>query len=52
MRKEFQGLSPIKEVIAEMSTHLLCKEVTLCVLSGVEGRAPCCVEVETYFEVE
>ncbi len=25
VRKDFQGLSPAKEVIAEMSTHLLCK---------------------------
>ncbi len=26
-RKDFQGLSPAKEVIAEMSTHLLCKRL-------------------------
>jgi hypothetical protein len=27
VRKDFQGLSPAKEVIAEMSTHLLCKRL-------------------------
>ncbi len=27
MRKDFQGLSPAKEVIAEVSTHLLCKRL-------------------------
>jgi hypothetical protein len=27
VRKDFQGLSPIEEVIAEMSTHLLCKRL-------------------------
>ncbi len=27
MRKDFQGLSPAEEVIAEMSTHLLCKRL-------------------------
>jgi hypothetical protein len=27
VRKDFQGLSPTKEVIAEMSTHLLCKRL-------------------------
>ena len=27
MRKDFQGLSPAKEMIAEMSTHLLCKRL-------------------------
>ncbi len=27
MRKDFQGLKPAKEVIAEMSTHLLCKRL-------------------------
>ncbi len=27
MRKDFQGLSPTKEVIAEISTHLLCKRL-------------------------
>ena len=26
-RKDFQGLSPTKEVIAKMSTHLLCKRL-------------------------
>ncbi len=32
MRKDFQGLSPAKEVLAEVSTHLLCKRLH-CVLS-------------------
>ncbi len=27
VRKDFQGLSPAEEVIAEMSTHLLCKRL-------------------------
>ena len=27
VRKDFQGLSPAKEVIAEVSTHLLCKRL-------------------------
>ena len=27
MRKDFQGLSPAEEVIAEVSTHLLCKRL-------------------------
>jgi hypothetical protein len=27
VRKDFQELSPTKEVIAEMSTHLLCKRL-------------------------
>jgi hypothetical protein len=27
VRKYFQGLSPAKEVIPEMSTHLLCKRL-------------------------
>ncbi len=27
MRKDFQGLSPTKEVVAEMSTHLVCKRL-------------------------
>jgi hypothetical protein len=27
MRKDFQGLSPAEVVIAEMSTHLLCKRL-------------------------
>ena len=27
VRKDFQGLSPAEEVIAEVSTHLLCKRL-------------------------
>jgi hypothetical protein len=33
VRKDFQGLSPTEEVIAEMSTHLLVHERLHCVLS-------------------
>jgi hypothetical protein len=44
VRKDFRGLSPTKEVIAEMSTHLLCKRLHYVLsVNRIHTRAFFCV---------